>query len=127
METQENIGTLTIGTKETEKMKLEPKTVKIVDFKIEHIEKAKSDKVCFEVKHPDREETLGISAVSTLVDKQVITTGTWLNYDDDKLIVKNSSLSYLLNNLGAKNLNETKGKEIETELDEKGYLCFKAY
>lgn len=126
-ETQTNIGQLEIGTMETEKTKLEAKPVKIVRFRSEHIEKAKSDKVIFEVEHPDREEVISISAVSVLAGKQVMTTGTWLNTDSEGKLLKDSQLVRFIVYLGCKNLEETIGKEVATELDEKGYLCFKAY
>jgi len=127
MEEQTNIGNLAIGTKETEKQKLKPAKVKIVNYLIEQVEKAKSNKVKFECEHPDKDEHIFISSASCLSNKQVITTGTWLNYDDDGLIVKQSQLATLMRFLGANTLNETKDKFCDTELDDKGYLCFKAY
>ena len=127
METQTNIGDKAIGTKESEKQKLEPAKVKIVNFRVEPVSKSKADKVVFEVKHPNRDDLINISTANVLKNKAVITAGTWLNYDEDELIVKNSQLAYLMNFLGAKTLNEMKDKECETEMDDKGYLCFKAY
>jgi len=122
-----NKGSTEIGTLETEKTKLKPAKLKIVAFKIEHIEKAHNDKVVFEAKHPDAEDTIKISAVSCLNGKQVITTGTWFNLDADEKIVKDSALANLLVSLNVTNLNDTIGKEIDTEAEEHGYLVFKAY
>lgn len=124
---QTNLGQIEIGTKESEKSKLEPAKLKIVKHEIENIEKANAKKVVFEVKHPDREETIKISAVSYLDGKQVVTTGTWFNLDEDEKIVKNSSLANFLSFIDAKNLDDTKDKEVDSELDDKGYLAFKAY
>jgi len=124
---EERIGQIEIGTKEPEKQKLEPKKVKIVSWRKTPIEKAHADKIEFEVKHPDKSESLYLSAVTYLDGKAIVTKGTWFKLDEDGKIVKNSSLAILLNKLQAKNLDETKDKEIETELDDKGYLCFKAY
>jgi len=124
---EEQIGQIEIGTIETERQKLKPKKVKIVSWKKTPIEKAHGEKISFEVKHPDKDENILISAVSFLEEKKIETRGTWFNLDKDGKISKGSSLAILLNKLQAKNLDETKDKEAETELDEKDYLCFKAY
>ena len=127
MEEQANIGNTGIGTKEPENTKLEPASLKIVSYVKEPIEKAKADKIVFEVKHPAKEETIHISAVLYLDGKAVKTSGTWFNLDDDGNIFKGSALAVLMEALGAKTLDETVGKECDSELDEKGYLAFKAY
>jgi len=127
MEEQTNIGQIEVGTIEEEREKLEPKKVKIVNWIKKPVEKAHGDKIEFEVKHPDKEETIRISAVSFLRDKSVVTSGTWFNLDKEGKIQKGSALANLLKHLGVKNLNESQGKEIETETDDKGFLCFKAY
>lgn len=124
---QMDLGNLEIGTKELERTKLEPKKVKIVGWNIVKVEKAHAEKVEFEVKHPDREENIYLSSVSYLDGKQVTTSGTWLNKDDEGKLQKGSVLTIFLNKIQAINLNETKDKEIETEQDEKGYLVFKCY
>jgi len=125
--TQTNLGQTEIGTIEPEKQKLMPAKVKIVNYEIKAIEKARADKAIFEVKHPDKEETIHISAVAYLESKQVTTAGTWLNLDKENKIYKGSALAVLLKKLEAKNLDETKGKECDTEMDDNSYLCFKAY
>ena len=127
MEAQTNFGELKIGTKEPEKTKLEPKMLKIVSYVVEEIEKAHAKKVIFEAKHPDKPDPIRISAVSCLVEKQVTTSGTWLNLDDDGNIFKNSALARLMLFLKVENLDSTVGKDIDSELDERGYLAFKAY
>lgn len=127
METQAELE-IGIGNTEQEKKTLEPKKVKIVKVTIVEIEKAKkAEKVNCEVKHPDSEDTIVISSVSYLVGRNVLTRGLWLNKDKDGKIQKGSSLAVFLNKVEAKNLKQVEGKEVETELDEKGYLCFKAY
>lgn len=127
MEEQTNIGQLEIGTTEKQKLELEPKKVKIVSWAKKSVEKAHGDKIEFEVKHPDKEEIIRISAVSFLRNKAIITQGTWFNLDEEGKIQKGSSLAVLLNKLGVKNLNETKDKEVDTESDENNFLVFKAY
>jgi hypothetical protein len=47
--------------------------------------------------------------------------------DVDGLIPKQSALASFLSSFNALNLDALIGKEIPTELDEKNYLCFKAY
>ena len=131
MQEQMNIGMLEVGTIDEKKELLEPNKVKIVDWEKKFIEKAHGDKIEFVVKHPDKEEPIRISAVSFLRGKQVITSGTWFNLDSEGKIKKASSLSIFINSLGAKNLNDTIGKEVETEASgidgNSKYLVFKAY
>jgi len=127
MEEQANLGKLEVGTEESEKTKLEPKKVKIVSWKVKPIEKAHADKVEFVVKHPDRDEEITISSVAYLDGKSVITSGTWLNLDKQGKIQKGSALAIFLQKVGFNNLDEAVEKETETELDDKGYLCFRAY
>ena len=124
---QTNVGNIGIGTKEMENTKLEPKTLKIVSYEIKPIESVANDKVEFEVKHPDREDNIKISSVAFLADKKVKTSGTWMTLDDEGNIQKGCALAQLLGKIGAANLKEVKDKTCESELDAKGYLCFKAY
>ena len=125
METQ-NMLEKGIGTIEPEKQILQPKKVKIVKVEINEVGEKKNEKVNCLIQHPDREEPITISSVSYLRDKKVITTGLWFNLDKDGNIQKGSALAVFLNHTGSKNLEELKGKEVETEL-EGNYLCFKAY
>lgn len=122
MEEQEELN-LGIGTKET--VALKPAKVKIVKATVEPAGKGK--KVSCEVKHPEKEETIKISELRYIKGTEVVVSGTWLNQDEDGLIRKGSALANLLNHLGCKTIKELEGKEVDTELDAKGYLCFKAY
>jgi len=122
MENQEELN-LGIGTKET--VALKPAKVKIEKVSIEPAGKGK--KVVCEVKHPDKEETIKISELRYIKGTEVVVSGTWINEDEDGLIRKGSALANLLNFLGCKTIKELVGKEPNTELDAKGYLCFKAY
>lgn len=116
-----NIG---IGTEEKTSVSLKPAKVKIVSAKVEPTTKSK--KVVFEVKHPDKEETIHISSVSFLDNKEVKTVGTWFNLDSVGQIQKGSALAILLTKLEAPTIMSSVGKEIDTELDG-NYLVFKAY
>jgi hypothetical protein len=128
METEK--GKIGIGTKEG--VSLKPALVTILGYKIE-MQKEKAtqkeigEKVSVICKHPDKPENIEISSVSYKKLKEIKTTGLWFKLDADNLIPKNSGMAQLLNILKASNLDEITGKEVMTELDEKGYLCFKAY
>jgi len=115
-----------IGTIEPEKKEvLEPKKVKIV--KVDFRDTKKGKIVSCEVKHPDREDNIHISSVSYLRDKQVVSHGLWYTLDKEKNIQKDCSLAIFMQRLDAKTLGELEGKEVETELDDKDWLCFKVY
>jgi len=125
MITQEELET-GIGTIEPERQTLEAKKVKIVNVDIVDVEKAKSKKIQCEVKHPDKEETIKISSIAYLLDKQIVNKGLWFNRDKDKNIQKGSALSVFLQKTDSKNIKELIDKELETELDG-NFLCFKCY
>ena len=122
MEEQNELN-LGIGTKEN--VALKPAKVKIEKISIEPAGKGK--KVSCEVKHPDKEETIKISELRYIKGTEVVVSGTWLNQDEDGLIRKGSALATLLTFLDCKTIKDLEGKEVQTELDAKGYLCFKAY
>jgi hypothetical protein len=124
MEEQEILN-LETGTKES--VALKPKVVKIVKVTIDEVGDKGNKKAVFEVKHPDKEETVRISAVRYEQKGKLTVVGTWVNFDEDKKLRKGSTLAHLLGFLNAKNLVETQGKEVNTAEDDKGYLCFKAY
>jgi len=126
-ETQDKLK-IGIGTKEA--VSLKPAKVKIVNVEILDINpenKKISDKVSIEVKHPDREDSIHISTVKYLKGDKVTEAGLWYNLDDDNLIRKGSALAVFLEKIGVTNLEELKGKEVETMDTKSGFLCFKAY
>ena len=125
MEEQDKLK-LGIGTLKSEMKSLQPAKVKIVKVSIVNVEKAKSDKVQCEVKHPDKEDTIIISSVTYIDNKEIITNGLWFNLDKEDKIQKNSALAFFLKKLGVNTPEELEGKEVDTELDGK-YLSFKAY
>ena len=122
---EQDILNLETGTKEV--TTLSPKVVKIVKASIETVGEKGTKKAVFEVKHPDKEETVKISAVKYEQKGKLTVSGTWVNLDDDGLLRKGSALANLKDFLGVKTLKEVEGKEMNTAEDEKGYLCFKAY
>jgi hypothetical protein len=116
-----------ISTEEPKKKEvLEPKKVKIV--KVSFRDTRKGRIVSCEVEYPGRQDNIHISSISYLRDKQVVNSGLWYNLDSkQENIQKGGSLATFMTKLGAKTLRELEGKEPETELDENGWLCFKAY
>lgn len=114
-----------IGNKEMETLK--PQRVEIREVRVDIVGEKNNKKVVFFCKHPDKNELVRISAVKYNNKDKLVVAGTWYNLDSEDLIRKGSALANFMENLGAKNLIETKGKEVDTTVDEKGYLCFKAY
>ena len=115
-----------IGTCEPEKKEvLTPKKVQIVKINLRDTKNGKVENC--ESKHPDREENINISSVAYLRDKQIVNGGLWFTLDKDENIQKGSALANFMSRLGAKSVKDLEGKEVETELDDKDWLCFKAY
>ena len=128
MESQSKIET-SIGTKETEKLK--SANLKIEAAQIQLVKNKKGEEVgekaIFSCKHPDKEDLIEVSKVKYLKGDSIKESATWYNEDEDDKIVKNSALAQFLIFIGASNVKETVGKEIESVSDTDGYLCFKAY
>lgn len=129
MDKQIDFGNIGIGTKEN--VALKPARVKIISYSVEmQFDKDGKDvgnKATINCKHPEKTENISISSVSYKKGKEIKTSGLWVKLDDDGLIPKQSALASFLSHISAKNLSEIVNKEIDTELDDKGYLCFKAY
>jgi len=120
-----NVG---IGEKEMEGLK--PEKVAICGVSIEPIVKDSKEigkKATLLCKHPAKEEPIKISQVKYVKKNKIETSGLWVNLDDDKKLRKGSAIVSLMNYLQVGTLNELVGKEIQTDLDDNGYLCFKIY
>ena len=117
-----------LGTIEPENKTLEPKPVSIVSVQIEAVstKSGQTKKAVFEVKHPDKEETIKISKIAYLLDGKVQTVGTWLNLDAEQKIQKGSGLYRLLSKIQANTLQESLGKSVDT-VEDNSYLIFKVY
>jgi len=120
-ELNKGIGNIPPEKKET----LKPKKVKIVNVSLRDTSKGKI--VTCEVKHPDKEENIKISSASYVRDKQITSSGLWMTLDKEENIQQGSALATFMTKLQVNNLKELEGKEAETELDDKQWLCFKAY
>ena len=125
METQQELNKV-IGTIEPEKKEaLEPKKVKIVKVSVR--ETKKGSILNCEVEYPGRQDNIKISSVAYIKDKQVINSGLWFTLDKEENLQKGSALVIFLNSVQVKTPKELEGKEVETELDQEKWLCFKAY
>ena len=114
-----------IGTQE--KQSLKPIKLKITNVEIKEVGDKKSEILKCLVKHPDKEEPIEISQVKYENNKELKITALWMNLDDDGEIQKGSAVATLLETAGAKTPKELIGKELDTVLDEKNFLAFKAY
>jgi len=123
-ETQDELK-LQIGNKEA--ITLKPTMVEVVNVAIIEVGDKKAKKLVLEVKHPDNQDPIKISAVKYETKGKLDTSGLWVNLDSDKLIRKGCALAVFLNYVGAKSPQELKGMKLQTTSDEKGYLVFKAY
>ena len=124
MEEQEILNNET-GTKETTAIK--PAKVKIVKVAVEEVGEKGNKKLVCEVKHPDKEDTIKISAVKFEAVGKLKSSGLWVNLDEENKIRKGSALAVLMAFVEAKKPVELEGKEVNTTQEDNGYLCFKAY
>ena len=115
------------GVGDKEPKKLEAGKIQIVGVRIEYIEKAKSDKVIFIIKHPDQDDLIEISSAKTQLKDKLKTYGLWYKEDEDGKIQKGSTLAVLMGYLGIETLKECEGKEADTISEEDGYLVLRAY
>ena len=128
MEKQQEINEilkLSVGSEEA--VTLKPAKVKIVEVKVEELGTKKSHKVVCVCKHPAKDETISLSSLKYENKGKLEVSGLWVNKDSIGMIRKGSALAVMLQRLNCANISELKGKEVETLLDDKGYLAFKGY
>lgn len=107
---------------------LSSKKVKIVKVEIQEIGAKKMKKLVCVCKHPDRDEEIRISRVRYIgKDNKVITVGLWVIKDKNEDIQKGSALANFLGFNNAMNMKQLEKIEVDTVIEETGYLCFKAY
>lgn len=116
---------LKVGNKEV--VTLKPGVVKVVDVKVEELGSKKAKKVICLCKHPNAEEPIQISGIKYEKKEKLVTTGLWVNKDDEGNIQKGCALAVFLNLCGVETPAELKEKELTTVSDDSGYLIFKAY
>jgi hypothetical protein len=127
MDEQNKLDT-SIGTAESE-TKLTPKPVRVIEVSTEPVTYGEKqwDAVLVHVLHPDKEEAIILKKVKFEKEGKLKTVGLSLSLDKDSLLNKNSALAFLLKFYKVTKPSELKGKELQTSVDDKGYLCFKAY
>lgn len=114
-----------IGTKES--VSLKPALVTILNVEIQEVGTKNARKlVCF-CSHPDKADGISISSIKWENKGKLEITGLWLNKDEDGLLRKKSALATFLENNNVQTAEQLVNKQIPTQLDEKGYLCFKNY
>jgi len=128
METNEKLN-LEIGTIEKKNLEAKPVLILSVDIREQtnKTRKVVGEKVVCLSKHPDREDPIEISTLAYLKNKSVKTSGLWFNLDEENKIAKDSALAEFLKFCNAKTISQLKELTINTEVDDAGYLCFRAY
>jgi hypothetical protein len=121
-----NIENLKIGTQELKK--LEPAKVKIKQVEVIEVGEKKNKKLNCLVEHKDSKELVQISSIKyETKNNKLEVIGLWINLDDEGLIRKGSALSKIIDFTKSLNIKGLEGKEIETIIDDRGYLVFKGY
>ena len=126
MENQEKLN-LEIGNVEAEKLEAKPVKIESIDIRPVQFGEKENEKVVFTVKHPNKEETIQISSVKHEVNNTLKEQGIWLSKDKEGKIQKGSAFANLLRYWKINKPSEAIGKEVDTIIDSKGYLAFKAY
>ena len=130
MDTTPNLKTLGIGTRETPRLEATNCVVEGSDIELVGKDK-KAQKVVFHLKHPKKEETISVSAVTLLRQKkdkkEIVSSGTWVSLDEDNKLQKESALAQLLKFYQVNNIMELTNKIVMTEVGTDGYLTIKAY
>ena len=117
----------TIGT---EKPSLEPKKVIVVGAKTDKVKssvKDFGDKLVLICKHPDAEEPINLSSIRYLEKNIIKHSGLWLKKDSDGKLPSRSAIAFLLRFVNKPTINSMIGLELDTLVDETGYLVIKAF
>lgn len=118
---------MNLGIGNEEATALKPAKVKIERVEIKKVGEKNHEKLNCICKHPDKDETLQLSTIKYESKGKLQATTLWFNKDSKGLIQKGSALATFLNYMDVKAIREIVGKEVDTVLDDKGYLCFKIY
>lgn len=89
-------------------------------------EKSIGTKLVLKVKHSIVPE-MEIGKVKYEFNKKLKISGLWLRKDTDSKLPYNSAVAFLLRYCKAAKPSELIGKEIDTTLDENGFIVAKAY
>lgn len=122
---EEQLFNKPIGDKEIKR--LEAKPVVVDTARVEEKGVNKTPLLILSVKHPDQDETLDLSKVQFIDGNNVKTVGLWISQDEDGNLQKGSTVPKLMAFYKIKQLVELKDITLQTVLDDKNYLCIKAY
>ena len=119
----------TIGTKDGIKLQAGSFLVKAVSVEIvkKKTGEAVGEKVVLSIQHPDAQDLVALSSVAYLKNKAIKQSALWYNEDDEENILKNSALAETMRYYKVTSIKQFTGKVINVEVDERGYLCIKAY
>jgi len=84
------------------------------------------EKLVMKVNHPDAGE-IELSKVKYIKNKKISESGLWITKDRDGNIPFNSALASLLRYNKCTKLKDMNGKEIETDIDDNGFIVAKAF
>lgn len=114
-----------IGTKES--ISLKPTLVTVLNVEIKAVGTNNAKKLMCFCSHPDKPEGINISSAKWENKGKLEVSGLWINKDEDGMLRKNSATAVFLQNNNAQTAEQLVNKQIQTLLDDKGYLCFKNY
>lgn len=129
---EEDLVNISVGTQEPKKgTTLSAKPVLVMEISAKPIKgkngRPEWESISIIVKHPDKEENIGIGKMAYLKDKAVKTVSISLDLDSEKKIAKRSGLAHLLTYYNVQSLKDLKGKTLQTEVGDNGFLVIKAY
>lgn len=112
-----------------DKPQVTAKRVVIEDVKavVVKFEKDEAKKIVLKVRHPDMKELIDISAAKYESNNKIKVSGLWYKLDNEGKLSFNSAVARLIRHCGKAKVSELKGEQIETTLDDAGYLVVKAY
>src|SRR3990167_8909046 len=119
----------TIGTKDGIKLQAGSFLVKAVSVEIvkKKTGEAVGEKVVLSIQHPDAQDLVALSSVAYLKNKSIKQSAIWYNEDDEGNILENSALAETMRYYKVTSIKQFTGQVINVEVDERGYLCIKAY
>jgi len=107
-----------------------PQRVTIISYEIRAVtknEKHIGDKLVLKCKHPEMDDNIEISSVKYEASDKIRTTGIWIKLDKNGKIPYKSALANLLRFVTKAYIKDLVSIEINTALDDNGYLALKAY
>ena len=109
---------------------IEAKRVVILGYEVKVVNNSEGkeigNKLVLKVKHPDVPE-MELSKVKYEKNKKLTESGLWISKDKDGKIPFLSALAHLLKHYHCSNISDLQNKEIDTVIDENGYVIAKAY